>query len=114
MIDETLQNPRCVYQVMKQHYSRYTPEMVSKISGTPKDAFLKVCEMIASTSAPDRVMTIMYALGWTQHSQGTQMIRTGAMLQLLLGNIGLAGGGMNALRGHSNIQGLTDLDRKSV
>ncbi len=108
-IDETLENPRCVYQILKQHYSRYTPEMVSKISGTPKDAFLKVCEMIATTSAPDRVMTIMYALGWTQHSQGTQMIRTGAMLQLLLGNMGLPGGGMNALRGHSNIQGLTDL-----
>jgi formate dehydrogenase major subunit len=108
-VDETLENPRCVYQILKQHYSRYTPEMVTKISGTPKEAFLKVCEMIATTSAPDRVMTIMYALGWTQHSVGTQMIRTGAMLQLLLGNIGLPGGGMNALRGHSNIQGLTDL-----
>ncbi len=108
-IDETLENPRCVYQIIKQHYSRYTPEMVNKICGTPKDAFVKVCEYIATTSAPDRVMTIMYALGWTQHSQGTQMIRTGAMLQLLLGNMGLPGGGMNALRGHSNIQGLTDL-----
>jgi formate dehydrogenase major subunit len=108
-IDETLENPRCVYQILKQHYSRYTPEMVNKICGTPKDAFIKVCEYIATTSAPDRVMTIMYALGWTQHSQGTQMIRTGAMLQLLLGNMGLPGGGMNALRGHSNIQGLTDL-----
>ena len=108
-IDETLENPRCVYQILKQHYARYTPEMVNKICGTPKDAFIKVCEYIATTSAPDRVMTIMYALGWTQHSQGTQMIRTGAMLQLLLGNMGLPGGGMNALRGHSNIQGLTDL-----
>lgn len=108
-IDETLENPRCVYQIIKQHYSRYTPEMVNKICGTPKDAFVKVCEYIATTAAPDRVMTIMYALGWTQHSQGTQMIRTGAMLQLLLGNMGLPGGGMNALRGHSNIQGLTDL-----
>ena len=108
-IDETLENPRCVYQIIKQHYSRYTPEMVNKICGTPKDAFVKVCEYIATTSVPDRVMTIMYALGWTQHSQGTQMIRTGAMLQLLLGNMGLPGGGMNALRGHSNIQGLTDL-----
>lgn len=108
-VDPTLENPRCVYQIIKQHYSRYTPEMVAKICGTPKDSFLKVCEMISTTSAPDRVMTIMYALGWTQHSQGTQMIRTGAMLQLLLGNMGLPGGGMNALRGHSNIQGLTDL-----
>jgi formate dehydrogenase major subunit len=94
---------------MKAHYSRYSPEMVSAICGTPKDAFLKVCEMIAETSSADKTMTIMYALGWTQHSQGTQMIRTGAMVQLLLGNIGMAGGGMNALRGHSNIQGLTDL-----
>ena len=107
--DPTLQNPRCVYQMMKAHYSRYTPEMVSSICGTPKDAFLKVCEMIAETAKPDKTMTIMYALGWTQHSQGSQMIRTGAMVQLLLGNIGMAGGGMNALRGHSNIQGLTDL-----
>jgi formate dehydrogenase major subunit len=109
VVDPTMQNPRCVFQVMKKHYSRYTPELVSQICGTPKDAFLKVCEYIASTSTPDRVMTIMYALGWTQHSQGSQMIRTGALVQLLLGNIGLAGGGMNALRGHSNIQGLTDL-----
>jgi formate dehydrogenase major subunit len=109
LVDESLESPNCVYQIVKKHYSRYSPEMVSKICGTPKDAFLKVCEMIATTAAPDRVMTVMYALGWTQHSQGTQMIRTAAMMQLLLGNIGLAGGGMNALRGHSNIQGLTDL-----
>jgi formate dehydrogenase major subunit len=107
--DPTLQHPRCVYQLMKAHYSRYTPEMVSSSCGTPKDAFLKVCEMISGTAASDKTMTVMYALGWTQHSQGSQMIRTGAMVQLLLGNIGVAGGGMNALRGHSNIQGLTDL-----
>ena len=107
--DPTLQNPRCVYQMMKAHYSRYTPDMVSSICGTPKESFLKVCEMLAETAAPDKTMTIMYALGWTQHSQGSQMIRAGAMVQLLLGNIGAAGGGMNALRGHSNIQGLTDL-----
>jgi formate dehydrogenase major subunit len=108
-VDPTLKHPRCVLNVMKAHYARYTPEQVSKISGTPKDKFLKVCEMIAETARPDKVMTIMYALGWTQHSQGSQMIRTGAIMQLLLGNIGLPGGGMNALRGHSNIQGLTDL-----
>jgi formate dehydrogenase major subunit len=108
-VDETLAHPRCVLNVMKAHYARYTPEMVSKITGTPRDKFLKVCEMISETSKPNKVMTIMYALGWTQHSQGSQMIRTGAIMQLLLGNIGLAGGGMNALRGHSNIQGLTDL-----
>ncbi len=107
--DDTLQNPRCVYQLLKQHYSRYTPEMVEKVCGTPKDKFLKVCEMLATTAVPGRAGTILYALGWTHHSIGSQNIRTGAMVQLLLGNIGIAGGGMNALRGHSNIQGLTDL-----
>jgi formate dehydrogenase major subunit len=107
--DPTLQDPRCVYNLMKQHYSRYTPETVERICGTPKDKFLKVCEMLASTAVPGRAATVMYALGWTHHSVGSQMIRTGAMVQLLLGNIGIAGGGMNALRGHSNIQGLTDL-----
>jgi formate dehydrogenase-N alpha subunit len=107
--DPTLQHPRSVYQLLKKHYSRYTPEMVEKVCGTPKAQFLKVAEMISSTATADRSMTIMYALGWTQHSLGTQIIRTGAMVQLLLGNIGVAGGGMNALRGHSNIQGLTDL-----
>ncbi len=109
VVDPTLQDPRCVYQLMKKHYSRYTPEMVSRICGTPKEAFIKVCELMASTATSDRTMTILYALGWTQHSQGSQMIRTGAMVQMLLGNIGIEGGGMNALRGHSNIQGLTDL-----
>jgi formate dehydrogenase major subunit len=108
-VDPTLQNPRCVYQLMKAHYSRYTPEMVERICGTPKDKFLKACEWIAETAAPDKAMTSMYALGWTQHSKGSQNIRTMAVIQLLLGNIGVAGGGMNALRGHSNIQGLTDL-----
>ncbi|PLP98255.1 formate dehydrogenase-N subunit alpha [Cupriavidus pauculus] len=107
--DPTLAHPRCVYNLLKAHYARYTPEMVERVCGTPQDRFLKVCEMMASTATPDRAMTIMYALGWTQHSIGSQMIRTGAMVQLLLGNIGIAGGGMNALRGHSNIQGLTDL-----
>jgi formate dehydrogenase major subunit len=107
--DPTLAHPRCVYQLMKQHYARYTPEMVERVCGTPKDKFLQVCEMIGSTATTTRAMTIMYALGWTQHSVGSQIIRAGAMIQLLLGNIGVAGGGMNALRGHSNIQGLTDL-----
>ena len=108
-VDMTMQDPQCVLQVMKRHFSRYTPELVSRITGTPQDKFLKVCEYIASTSTTDRTMTVLYALGWTQHSQGTQMIRTAAIMQLLLGNIGASGGGMNALRGHSNIQGLTDL-----
>ena len=109
VVDRTLQHPRCVYQLLKKHYERYTPEMVNRVCGTPIDKFNQVCELLASTSTPDRAGTILYALGWTQHSIGSQIIRTGAMMQLLLGNIGIAGGGMNALRGHSNIQGLTDL-----
>ncbi len=107
--DMTLQHPRTVWQLLKDHVEQYTPELVERITGTPKDKFLHICEMIAATSAPDKAMTSMYALGWTHHSKGAQNIRTMAMLQLLLGNIGIAGGGMNALRGHSNIQGLTDL-----
>jgi formate dehydrogenase major subunit len=108
-VDPSLQDPRCVYQLMKRHYSRYTPEKVSEITGIPKETFVKIADMIAATSAPDKTMTSLYALGWTQHSVGSQNIRAIAMLQLLLGNIGMAGGGTNALRGHSNIQGLTDL-----
>lgn len=108
-VDETLQDPNCVFQLLKKHYSRYTPELVSKVTGTPKDAFLKVCEMIAETAAPNRTMTILYALGWTQHSVGSQNIRTMAIIQTLLGNMGMAGGGINALRGHANVQGITDM-----
>lgn len=107
--DDTLQDPQCVWQQMKKHYARYTPELVSQITGTPKDAFLKVCEMLAATSATDKVMTICYALGWTQHSVGSQNIRTMAMIQLMLGNMGRPGGGINALRGHANVQGITDM-----
>jgi len=107
--DPTLQHPRCVYQLLKKHYARYTPEMVERVCGTTQEQFHTVVDMLASTARADRAATILYALGWTQHSIGSQIIRTGAMLQLLLGNIGIAGGGMNALRGHSNIQGLTDL-----
>ncbi len=108
-VDPTLQHPRCVYQLMKKHYSRYTPDMVQKICGVAPAQFQKVAEALASTAVPGRAGTILYALGWTHHSTGAQTIRLGAMVQLLLGNIGIAGGGMNALRGHSNIQGLTDL-----
>ncbi len=108
-VDMTMQDPRCVFQLMKQHYSRYTADLVSSICGTPKAQLEQVWGLIAETSDPRKTMTVMYALGWTQHSVGSQMIRTGAMVQLLLGNIGMPGGGMNALRGHSNIQGLTDL-----
>ena len=110
MVDETLQNPRCVYQLMKAHYARYTPEMVENVCGTPKADFLKVAEMMAGTATSDKVMTILYALGWTQHTVGSQMIRTMAMIQLLLGNIGRVGGGINALRGHANVQGITDMN----
>lgn len=109
VVDETLQNPRCVWNLLKNHVSVYAPEMVERICGTPTDKFLKVAAMVAETSSPTKAMTSMYALGWTQHSKGSQNIRAMAMLQLVLGNIGIRGGGMNALRGHSNIQGLTDL-----
>jgi formate dehydrogenase major subunit len=108
-IDPTLEHPRCVYQLMKKHYARYTPEMVEKACGVPPEKFKHVAELLASTAVPGRAATILYALGWTQHSTGAETLRTGAMVQLLLGNMGIAGGGMNALRGHSNIQGLTDL-----
>ena len=107
--DETLSDPRCVWNLLKAHVARYTPEVVENICGTPRADFLKVCEALASTSAANRTATFLYALGWTQHTVGAQNIRTMAMIQLLLGNMGMAGGGVNALRGHSNIQGLTDL-----
>lgn len=107
--DLTLEHPRSVFQLLKQHVSRYTPEMVERICGSPKDKFLKVCEYIGSTGNGERTMTIMYALGWTQHSYGSQTIRTAGMIQLMLGNMGVPGGGVNALRGHSNVQGLTDI-----
>lgn len=107
--DPSLQDPQCVWNLLKQHVSRYTPEVVSNLCGTPKEDFLTVCQLIAETSAKDKTASFLYALGWTQHSIGAQNIRTMAMIQLLLGNMGMAGGGINALRGHSNIQGLTDL-----
>lgn len=109
MTDPTLQHPRCVWNLLKKHVSIYTPELVSRICGTPIDKYVKICEMIGECSSPTKTMTSMYALGWTQHSKGSQNIRGMAMLQLILGNIGVRGGGMNALRGHSNIQGLTDI-----
>lgn len=106
--DESLTHPRSVYQLMKAHYTRYTPSMVSSITGTPRDKFLKTCELIADTRQPDRAMTIMYAMGTTQHTHGAQNVRSYALLQLLLGNVGVAGGGINALRGECNVQGSTD------
>jgi formate dehydrogenase major subunit len=110
--DLTLQNPQCVLQLLKKHYSRYTPEMVERITGISKDQFLKAADLFTSIrkdGATKKVATIIYAVGWTQHTFGTQIIRTAAMLQLLMGNVGRAGGGVNALRGHSNIQGATDM-----
>jgi formate dehydrogenase major subunit len=110
--DVTLEHPRSVYQLLKQQYSRYTPEMVERITGIPKDEFLKAADLFTSVRKDGdmkKAATIIYAVGWTQHSFGTQIIRTAAMLQLLLGNVGRAGGGVNALRGHSNIQGATDI-----
>ena len=107
--DPTLQHPRCVLQVLKRHFARYTPEMVERICGTPQDAFLRVCELLAKNSGRDRTTAFAYAVGWTQHTVGVQYIRTAAILQLLLGNIGRPGGGIMALRGHADIQGATDI-----
>jgi formate dehydrogenase major subunit len=110
--DVSLEHPRCVYQLLKKHYSRYTPEMVERITGIPKDQFLKAADLFTSVRKDGdtkKVATVIYAVGWTQHSFGSQIIRTAAMLQLLMGNVGRAGGGVNALRGHSNIQGATDI-----
>ena len=106
--DKTLQDPRCVFQLLKKHYSRYKLDTVSAITGVPKDNLLKVYKAFGSTGKPDRSGTVMYALGWTQHTVGVQNIRSSAMVQLLLGNIGVAGGGINALRGEPNVQGSTD------
>lgn len=107
--DDTLQHPRCVFQLMREHFSRYSLDLVSSVCGTPRDKIQRVWDMVAETASPDKTMTFLYALGWTQHSIGSQIIRTAAIVQLLLGNMGMRGGGVNALRGHSNIQGLTDL-----
>ena len=110
--DLSLEHPRSVFQLLKKQYSRYTPEMVERITGIPHDQFLKAADLFSSIRKDGdlkKVATIIYAVGWTQHTFGTQIIRTAAILQLLLGNVGRAGGGVNALRGHSNIQGATDM-----
>lgn len=106
--DPTLQDPRCVFQLIKRHYARYTIDMVSQITGAPKDKIEEAYKLIASTGKPDKVCTVSYAMGWTQHTVGTQYIRTFAIIQLLLGNIGMPGGGINAQRGEGNVQGSTD------
>jgi formate dehydrogenase major subunit len=107
--DPTLQDPRCVFQLLKKHYARYTPELVSEICGIPKDLFLEVAETLCKNSGRERTSAFCYAVGWTQHSVGVQYIRTAAILQLLLGNMGRPGGGIMALRGHTSIQGSTDI-----
>jgi len=108
-LDETLQHPRCVYQVLKRHYARYTPEMVEKICGVPAQTFLTVAQALTSNSGRERTSAFVYAVGWTQHTVGVQYIRTAAILQSLLGNMGRPGGGIMALRGHASIQGSTDI-----
>jgi formate dehydrogenase major subunit len=107
--DFTLQHPRCVFQTLKKHFARYTPEMVERSCGIPKEKFLEVAEVFTSASGEERTGAICYAVGWTQHSKGVQIIRAAAVLQLLLGNIGRPGGGILALRGHATIQGSTDI-----
>src|SRR5262245_62021854 len=103
-----IESPRSVLNLMKAHYSRYTPEMVERITGIPQDTFNQVAQLVGQMGKPDKVRTIVYAVGLTHHTTGVQLIRSGALLQLLLGNMGRPGGGMNAERGHANIQGNTD------
>ena len=107
--DETLQNPCCVFQVLKRHYARYTPEMVAEVTGIPEATFQKVCELMTENSGRDRTTAFVYSVGWTHHTIGAQNIRSASILQALLGNIGRPGGGVMALRGHASIQGSTDI-----
>src|SRR5947208_735989 len=107
--DPTLQDPHCVFQILRRHFARYTPEMVERVCGTPRETFLEVARTFTAASGPDRTAAICYAVGWTQHTTGVQTIRSSAILQLLLGNIGRPGGGILALRGHATIQGSTDV-----
>lgn len=107
--DRTLQHPNCVYQILKRQYAVYTPEMVERTTGCPKEVFLKVCEAFTRNSGPERTGAFCYAVGWTHHTTGVQMIRAAALIQNLLGNVGRPGGGILALRGHTSIQGSTDI-----
>jgi formate dehydrogenase major subunit len=106
--DRSLKDPNCVFQLLKRHYSRYTPELVSRITGTPKDKLIEVYKLYGSTGKPNKAGVELYAMGWTQHTVGVQNIRTMCMIQLLLGNMGIAGGGVAAMRGEGNVQGSTD------
>src|SRR5690606_29155052 len=107
--DETLQDPRTVFQILKRHFSRYTPEMVERTTGCPRETFLRVAEAILANSGADRTTSFAYAVAWTQHTNGPQVIGCCALLQLLLGNFGRPGAGIMALRGHASIQGSTDI-----
>ncbi len=107
--DMTLQDPRCVFQILKRHFAKYTPEMVERVTGCPKEAFLEVAKTLSDNSGREKTTSLCYAVGWTQHSKGVQVIRAASILQLLLGNIGRPGGGIMALRGHATIQGSTDI-----
>jgi len=107
--DLTLQHERCVFQILRRHYRRYTAELVEQVCGTPRETFLNVANTLLHNAGPDRTGAICYAVGWTQHTVGVQMIRAAAVLQTLLGNIGRPGGGILALRGHATIQGCTDI-----
>ena len=107
--DPTLQHPRCVFQVLKRHFARYTPDLVAKVCGVPEADFLAVANAICDNSGRDRTTAFAYSVAWTQHTTGTQIIACCAILQLLLGNLGRPGGGIMALRGHATIQGSTDI-----
>src|SRR5215216_4555415 len=108
-IDLDLEHPMCVFQVLKRHYARYTPEYVERVCGVPREKFLAVAEALCRNSGRERTGAVCYAVGWTQHTNGVQIIRAASIIQLLLGNIGRPGGGVLALRGHANIQGSTDI-----
>jgi formate dehydrogenase major subunit len=108
-VDHTLEDPRCVFQILKRHFSRYTPEVVEEVCGVPRERFLEVAEAVCDNSGRERTTAFVYSVGWTQHTVGVQYIRAASILQLLLGNIGRPGGGILALRGHASIQGSTDI-----
>ncbi len=107
--DPTLQHPRCVFQMLRRHYSRYTPEMVARVCGVPEELFHEVADTLIANSGRERTTMLAYAVGWTQHTAGVQTIRAGSIVQLLLGNVGRPGGGIMAMRGHASIQGSSDI-----
>ncbi len=107
--DPTLQHTNCVYQIMKRHYARYTPDMVEQITGCSKETFLAVVDAMTRNSGRERTGAICYAVGWTHSTVGVQIIRAASIVQTLLGNMGRPGGGIMALRGHASIQGSTDI-----